>query len=182
MSFAKSVRRVLSASRCRMPIVKAYQNILYSTKIQSVFDEIGRFSEGSPDHVRSFVLNHWPAEDTVCKAKIEADGGISGFKRVAKLDSDGVQMIDLDEDFGLWIGREEIFEMAEVEDDHKPAHRVPKGEGYPRRRRCVAGLRISGCGDFLPRDGQASSPNLVRWIGAPGEARGSRWNGISRIR
>src|SRR6202022_3561879 len=68
--------------------VKAYQNILFPTKeaaIQSWFDEIARFSEGSPEHVRSFVLNQWPAEDIVCKAEVEQDGGIWCFRRVAKL-------------------------------------------------------------------------------------------------
>lgn len=108
--------------------VEAYWHILHQTKeaaIKSFFDEISAFSEGSPDHVRSFVLNHWPAEETVCKAEIEDDGGVCCFKRVAKLSSEGVQAIDLDEDFHLWIGREEIFERAEVRDDHAPPVRRP---------------------------------------------------------
>lgn len=77
-------------------------------------------ARGSPDHVRSFVLNHWPNEETVYKVEIEADGNVWCFKRVAKLSSEGTELLNLDEDFGLWIGRREIFDMAAVIDDHAP--------------------------------------------------------------
>lgn len=94
--------------------------MLFSTKqeaIQSWHDEIEKFSEGSPEHVREFVREHWPNEELVCVCYVNDDGEIECTRRVALLSSEGIEAMNLDEDFLILWSREEIFEKSHLEDD-----------------------------------------------------------------
>jgi hypothetical protein len=102
----------------------AYWDLLYSTKeaaIEGWRDDIEKFSEGSPEHVRQFVRENWPDEELVCICYVEEDGLIHCSKRVALLSASGVEQINLDEDFLIQWSREEIFEAAQLLDDFPSA-------------------------------------------------------------
>ena len=94
--------------------VEAYQSMLFPTKeaaIQSWHDDIEKFSEGSPEHVREFVREHWPNDELLCVCYVDEDGEIECAKRVALLSSAGIEAINLDEDFLiLWSRQENLRE------------------------------------------------------------------------
>ena len=100
--------------------MEAYRALLFPTKkaaIQSWRDDIEKFSEGSPEHVRQFVRDNWPDEELVCVCFVEEDGEIYCAKRIALLSAAGVEAINLDEDFLIQWSRKEIFETSQVEDN-----------------------------------------------------------------
>lgn len=118
--------------------MEAYRALLFPTKevaVQSWRDDIEKFSEGSPEHVRQFVRDNWPDEELVCVCFVEEDGQTNCAKRIAILSVAGVEAVNLDEDFLIQWSREEIFEASHVEDDSPQAPSMESMNQRGRRRR-----------------------------------------------
>lgn len=85
--------------------IYAYETMLFKTK---------------EDAILSWQDEGWRDDELVCVCYVQEDGDLDCTKRVARLSSQGVEPINLDEDFLITWSRNEIFSEWEMEDPYAP--------------------------------------------------------------